>query len=389
MTAQPHTLEILERLIAFPTVSKSSNRELIAYVTDLFDAAGIAWELAESEDGTRSNLFATVGPRDRGGVMLSGHTDVVPAAGQVWSRDPFALHVESGLCYGRGTADMKGFVAAALAIALEASKRALKTPLHLALSYDEEIGCVGVRRLLDILQTRSPRPAFCIVGEPTGMQIATGHKGKVALHASCHGHAGHSALAPKALNALHIGADFLGVLRREQGRLVIAGAQDAAYDVPYSTVHAGVMRGGEALNIVPDRCDIDFEIRNLAEDDPKVILARIVEGAEAVVSPLRADFPQAAIRIAQVNAYPGLETEPNSPLVRLMQSVLGPDSRTTKVAFGTEAGLFNDALGIPAVICGPGHMDQGHKPDEFIALEQLAACDGMLARLLDRLVSEL
>lgn len=385
MTAQPRTLEILERLIAFPTVSRSSNHELIAYVTDLLEGAGIIWELVESEDRTRSNLFATVGPRDRGGVMLSGHTDVVPAAGQVWSRDPFALHVENGLCYGRGTADMKGFVAAAIAVALKASKRELKTPLHLALSYDEEIGCVGVRRLLDVLQTSNPLPAFCIVGEPTGMQIATGHKGKVALHATCHGHAGHSALAPKALNALYIGADFLGVLRREQGQLARTGAQDAAYDIPYSTVHAGVMRGGEALNIVPDRCDIDFEIRNLAGDDPNVILARIAEGAEAVISPLRVDFPQAAIRIEQSNAYPGLDTEPNSPLVRLMQSVLGPDSRTTKVAFGTEAGLFNDELGIPAVICGPGHMDQGHKPDEFIALDQLQACNAMLDRLLDRL----
>ncbi|SEQ54087.1 acetylornithine deacetylase [Devosia sp. YR412] len=379
------TLKILERLIAFPTVSKSSNRALIAYVTGLLDEAGIAWELAESEDGMRTNLFATVGPRDRGGVMLSGHTDVVPAAGQVWSRDPFALHVEGGLCYGRGTADMKGFVAAAIAMALEASKRELKTPLHLALSYDEEIGCVGVRRLLDVLRDRNPLPAFCIVGEPTGMQIATGHKGKVALHATCHGHAGHSALAPKALNALHMGADFLGVLRHEQARLATDGAQDGAYDVPYSTVHVGVMRGGEALNIVPDRCDIDFEIRNLAEDDPKVILARIAEGAEAVVAPWRVDFPQAAIEIAEVNAYPGLDTEQNSPLVRLMQSILGPQSWTTKVAFGTEAGLFSDELGIPAVICGPGHMDQGHKPDEFIALDQLAACDAMLARLLDRL----
>lgn len=379
------TLDILDRLIAFPTVSRSSNRELISFVGQLFTDAGITWELAESVDGTRANLYATIGPLDRGGVMLSGHTDVVPVTGQAWSRDPFTLHIEDGLCYGRGTADMKGFVAAAISAARAAAGRDLKSPLHLAFSYDEEIGCVGVRRLIDILAPRAVRPAMAIVGEPTGMRIATGHKGKVALQASCHGHAGHSALAPKALNALHMGADFINVLRHEQDHLAEKGAQDHDYDVPYSTIHAGVMRGGEALNIVPDRCQIDFEIRNLAEDDSRAILARIEKGAENIVAPLRRQFPTANIAIEEVNAYPGLNTPDHAEIVALVRSITDAGAESFKVAFGTEAGLFDTLLGVPAVICGPGFMDQGHKPDEFIALEQLNACDAMLARLIDRL----
>ena len=379
------TLDILDRLIAFPTVSRRSNRDLIAYVTGLLDGAGITWELAESADGSRANLFATVGPTDRGGVALSGHTDVVPAEGQAWTRDPFALTIADGRCYGRGTADMKGYVAASVAAALKAARRELRTPLHLALSYDEEIGCIGVRGLIDRLKGRDPLPAFCLVGEPTGMHIATGHKGKLALRACCQGRAAHSALAPGALNALHLGADFLAVLRREQDRLAETGARDGAYDIPYSTVHAGVMRGGQALNIVPDRCEIDFEIRNLAADDPQAILSRIRAGSEAIVAPLRGRFPEAAIAIDEVNAYPGLDAPDGSAVVDLVRRITGDNGPTCKVAFGTEAGLFHDHLGIPSVVCGPGHMDQGHKPDEYVALSQLEACDAMMDRLIDLL----
>lgn len=376
------TLDILEQLIAYPTVSRSPNRALIAYVTGLLDAAAIPWEVVESADGTRTNLFATVGPADRAGVVLSGHTDVVPADSQEWRRDPFALTVEDGRCYGRGTADMKGFVACAIAAALRAQSRKLRAPLHLALSYDEEIGCVGVRSLLQRLNAREPRPAFCIVGEPTSLRIATGHKGKLALRACCKGRTAHSAMAPAALNALHLAADFLAVLRREQDQLAQYGAQDAAYDVPFSTIHAGLMQGGTALNIVPDRAWVDFEIRNLAADDPLAILDRISVGAKEVIAPLRSRFPEADIVIEEVNAYPGLDTPDSTPVVALMRRLVSGDDVTCKVAFGTEAGLFHDRLGIPSVICGPGNMDQGHKPDEFVELRQLAECDLMLDRLL-------
>ncbi|AOF92471.1 acetylornithine deacetylase [Sinorhizobium sp. RAC02] len=383
------TLHILERLVAFPTLSRRSNRDLIDFVEGLLHGAGIETMLVASVDGTRANLFATIGPRDRGGVVLSGHTDVVPVEGQAWTRDPFRLSIYGDRVYGRGTTDMKGFVAAAIAVALRAAGRDLQTPLHLAFSYDEEIGCVGVRDLLESLADRTPRPMACIVGEPTGMRIATGHKGKLALRACCIGHSAHSALAPTALNALHLGADFLGVLRREQRRLAESGARDAAYDVAISTIHAGRMSGGQALNIVPNRCDIDFEIRNVAADDPAAILARIFDGAEAIVAPLRVGFPESAIAIEEVNAYPGLDTGEDADIVRLLRRVLEDDGPVCKVAFGTEAGLFDSRLGVPSVVCGPGHMDQGHKPDEYIEIEQLAACDSMLDRLVQTLAAGL
>lgn len=384
---QMQTLDILERLVALPTLSRTSNRELIAFVQSLLHNAGIETMLVESEDATRANLFATIGPQDRGGIVLSGHTDVVPVEGQVWTRNPFRLSIDGGRAYGRGTADMKGFVASAIAAAIRAAGRDLRTPLHLAFSYDEEIGCVGVRGLLEKLADLTPGPMACIVGEPTGMKIATGHKGKLALKACCVGQAAHSALAPNALNALHLGADFLGVLRREQQRLADEGARDAAYDVPFSTIHAGHMSGGQALNIVPNRCDIDFEIRNVAADDPAAILKRIFDGAQAIVAPLRSTFPMAAIAIEEVNAYPGLDIEEQAGIVRLLSRLLGDHGPPCKVAFGTEAGLFDSRLGIPTAVCGPGHMNQGHKPDEYIEIDQLAACDRMLDGLLDTLAA--
>lgn len=382
------TVEILERLISFPTVSRSSNRDLIGYVTGLLDGAGIAWELAESADGSRANLFATVGPKEGNGVVLSGHTDVVPTEGQSWSRDPFRLHSRGGRLYGRGTADMKGFVASAVSVILKAATLPLHTPLHLALSYDEEIGCAGVRDLLAKLKTREPKPALCIVGEPTGMRIANGHKGKLALRACCIGRAGHSALAPRALNALHMAADFISVLRKEQCRLATEGARDDAYDIPYSTVHAGVIRGGSALNIVPECCEVDFEIRNLSTDDAAEIVARVAKGAEAIVAPLRTQFPEAEIRIDEVNAYPGLEISGGSEIVNLLRRI-GANENLVKVAFGTEAGLFQNELGLMAAVCGPGDMLQGHKPDEYIEMSQLQACDVMLDRLTEVLSSKL
>lgn len=385
MATEPTTLDILERLIGFATISRQSNRELIDYVTSLLDGAGIVWDLVESPDGTRANLFAIIGPAADGGVVLSGHTDVVPVEGQAWSTNPFALSERDGRYYGRGTADMKGFVAAALAVALRAAKHDLKTPLHLAFSYDEEIGCVGVRSLIDRLATGRIRPALCIVGEPTGMQIATGHKGKVALRACCTGRAGHSALAPTALNALHLGADFLGRLRVRQRELAETGRRDDQYEIPYTTLHAGRMSGGQALNIVPECCEIEFEIRNVVGDDPQTIIAGLKDDAEAIVAPLRPAFPEAAIAINEVNAYPGLETPIDSPVVTLLRLITQSRDPTFKVAFGTEGGLFQDRLGLATAVCGPGFMAQGHKPDEYIDAGQLGRCDAMLAALVDRL----
>ncbi len=292
-----NTLEILDRLIAFPTVSRDPNRALIDWVVALLAEHGIASTLIPDASGHKANLYATIGPVDRPGVMLSGHTDVVPVDGQDWAKPPFELTQADGKVFGRGTADMKGFCAAAIKAAIMASKRDLKTPLHLALSYDEEIGCIGVRSLVDMLAAAPLRPMMCIVGEPTGMQVASGHKGKVALRATCKGEEGHSALAPLAMNALHLAIDFGNAVRAKQAAIAATGHKDHDYDVPYTTLHLGKIAGGESLNIVPNLATVDFEIRNLAEDDPQAIIAELAAEAAKIVS--NANHKSAAIEITE------------------------------------------------------------------------------------------
>ena len=382
--APASSLDLLARLVAFPTVSSSSNRDLIAFVVDLLAARGVESRLIWNAQGTKANLFATIGPGDRGGVMLSGHTDVVPVEGQAWSGDPFALRDIGGRLTGRGAADMKGFVACALAAASRAARMTLATPLHLALSYDEEIGCLGVRSLLEAMAAAPFRPEMAIVGEPTSMRVATGHKGKTALRALCCGRAAHSALAPSALNAIHLAADFIAKIRARQAALARDGARDAAYEVPYTTLHVGRIAGGAALNIVPDACALELEFRNLAEDDPAALLACLEADAEAVAAPWRETFPEAAVRLEVTNAYPGLATREDEAVVGFAQALTSRRERV-KVAFGTEAGLFRSRLAIPAIVCGPGSMDQGHKPDEWVSRDQIAECDRFMDALLARL----
>ncbi len=379
------SIDILERLIAFPTVSRDSNLDLIAYVSRMLLDRGVASRLVPSRDGRKANLLATVGPQDRAGVMLSGHVDVVPVDGQNWTLPPFAMTKREGRLYGRGAADMKGFVACALAAAIRASTMRLATPLHLALSYDEEVGCIGVRDLIEALRAAAQKPLLCIVGEPTGMRVATGHKGKIAARAVCRGREGHSALAPLALNAIHLGCDLVAALRAEQDRLERDGARDGGYDIPYTTIHAGTMNAGVALNIVPNLCRIDFEIRNVAADDPQAILAGLRAEATRIAARAAAIAPEAAVGIEIVNSYPGLDTPAGSQAVAFVRSLAEADG-TVKVAFGTEGGLFSRDLGTPTVICGPGSMAQGHGPDEYVGIEQMRRCDAMLDRLLGRLV---
>lgn len=378
------TLELLDKLVAFPTVSRDPNMDLIRFVGDFLGRHGIACTLIDDGTGRKANLYATIGPQDQPGVMLSGHTDVVPVDGQNWSTDPFRLRRAGGRLYGRGTADMKGFVACALNAARLAASRPLATPLHLALSHDEEIGCVGVRRMIDVLEQAPVRPTFCLVGEPTSMAVATGHKGKTALKAVCIGREGHSALAPFALNAVHLACEFVGEIRDLQAEIAAAGARDGDYDVPYTTLHVGKIAGGVALNIVPNRCDLDFEIRNLLEDDPSSILDRLQGATNRIVAAARTVAPEADIIVETVNTYPGLATPPDAAVVSFVKSLTGANG-TIKVAFGTEGGLFSERLAVPTVICGPGSMAQGHKPDEYVAEEQLAQCNTMLAALVGRL----
>lgn len=370
--------ELLKALIAFPTISCTPNLALIEHVAALLGAAGIACTLVRNDTGTCANLFASTGPAHVPGVMLSGHTDVVPVEGQPWTVPPFEATVRDGRLYGRGAADMKGFVACAVVAMLDASARTLRKPLQLALSYDEEIGCVGVRRLIDVLESAPVRPELCVVGEPTMMQIATGHKGKAAYRAVCCGEEGHSALAPKYTNAIHVATDWIAAMRAAQRQLAEHGAQDDGYDVPYSTIHVGTIHGGRALNIVPNECTLDFEIRTLAADRADAILDGIRARAAADGG---APLPE----IEEVNAYPGLDTHVASDAVRFLEALLPPGTDTRKVAFGTEGGLFSTRLSVPALVCGPGDIAVAHKPDEFVELAQLDACDAFLERLVGSL----
>ena len=382
------TTDILADLIGFATVSRDPNKALIDYVADRLAACGVTAQIIPNADGSKANLYASTGPSIDGGVMLSGHTDVVPVDGQDWTRPPFTCTKEQDRFYGRGTADMKGFVAAAIASFEAASQMPLTSPLHLALSYDEEIGCIGVRSMIDMLAEAPMRPAMCIVGEPTEMGLATGHKGKTAIQAICHGRTGHSALAPMAMNALHLACDLVGEIRAIQDDVRQNGARDEAYNVPYTTLHVGKLHGGVQVNIVPHEAVIDFEIRNLAEDDPETILATIKARASAIVAAAKTHAAEADISFTITNSYPGLNTPETADIVALVKSLTGANT-TIKVAFGTEGGLFSRDLGIPTIVCGPGSMDQGHKPDEFITGTQLGLCDEMLAALNTRLVAGL
>ena len=381
-----NTQNILSDLIAFESVSANSNRALIDYCADLLKSVGADITIIEDETGQKANLYATIGPKDVAGVLLSGHTDVVPVEGQIWTVPPFEMTQKDGKLFGRGTTDMKGFVASAMAIALKAGSHDLTTPLHLALSYDEEIGCIGVRSMIDMLSTAPFRPLMCIVGEPTLMAVATGHKGKSAYHVTCTGQEAHSALAPTALNAIHLACDMISFIRNLQRKIEKSTAQDDEYDVPYTTLHVGTIHGGVALNIVPNHTEFSFEIRNLISDNPETLATEIREYADTLLHPIREQFPEARIEIQLTNFYPPMDTSKDADVVSFVKTLTGSNS-TIKVAFGTEGGLFTSQLGIPTVICGPGSMAQGHKPDEFVRVDQLCKCDAMMDALLDRLIA--
>ncbi|MCK9707738.1 acetylornithine deacetylase [Pseudomonas syringae] len=381
----PRALEILKRLIAFDTVSSEPNMALIEYVRELLASKGIESLIVKDETGKKANLFASIGPRDVPGVLLSGHTDVVPAAGQAWTMPPFQATLRDGRIYGRGTCDMKGFIALAIDAMLNAADMPLMRPLQLALSHDEEIGCVGVRRLLDVLHLAPVRPFLCVVGEPTLMQFAVGHKGKASYRTFCRGQEAHSSLAPRAVNAIHLASDFIAELRKSQKQIEQQGARDEGYDIPYSTVHIGRIDGGKALNIVPNLCTMEFEFRNLPGDNPDLLLEQLRERAEVLVREARQLSGVADIEIEVMNEYPALETHPSVEAVRMLHAFAEPGTQHIKVSYGTEGGLFAGRLNVPVVVCGPGSIEQAHKPDEFIDESQMDAGERFLQSLLGSL----
>lgn len=381
------TLELIRELVAFPTVSRDSNLELIDYVRERLRPLDADIRLTFDDGKRKANLFATLGPRDVPGVVLSGHTDVVPVDGQQWSSDPFTLSERDGRLYGRGTSDMKSFIACVLALAPTHVRRGLRTPLHLAFSYDEEVGCLGVRGLLADMVQAGIKPRSCIVGEPTEMRPVIAHKGKQSYRCTVRGLASHSAYAPFGVNAVEAAAEAVAFLKQMARRHRDRGPYDRGFDVAYTTVHTGVIHGGTALNIVPQDCVFDFEFRNLPGDDPGALLAEFKAHVRRVIEPeMHAVDPQSGFTIVRMSEIPALNTGAETEITALAQEFSG-SSDIAKVSFGTEASQFQVA-GVPTVVCCPGSIRQAHKPDEFVTLEQVARCEAFLQSLMMRLCAE-
>src|SRR5688500_8366809 len=347
---------MIAKLVGIPTVSRDSNLALIDYAREHLERLGAEVRLTFDDERRKANLFATLGPRTEGGLVLSGHTDVVPVDGQAWDTDPFALIEKDGRLYGRGTSDMKSFIAIVLALLPEYAPR-LEKPLHVALSYDEEVGCIGVGRLIDDLVRNRVKPSGCVVGEPTLMSAVIAHKGKRSYRCAVRGRAAHSAYAPTGVNAVEAAAEAIAYLKRMARRIRDAGPFDHGFDVPHTTVHTGVVRGGTALNIVPHECSFDFEFRHLPADDPDALIAELETHIARNIEPeMHAVDPATGFEIAQLSEIPALDVGPESRIVGLVQELTG-NPEIGKVSYGTEASQFQRA-GIAAVVCGPGSILQ-------------------------------
>ncbi|MCO5090397.1 acetylornithine deacetylase [Bosea sp. (in: a-proteobacteria)] len=373
-------LEMLARLVAFDTVSDRSNLPLIAFVEDYLAGWGVPSRRFPNAAGDKAALFATIGPQDRGGIVLSGHTDVVPVAGQAWSRDPFTLHVAEGRAYGRGAVDMKGFLALALALVPDFLAADLQTPIHLFLSYDEEVTCLGVVDGIAAMGRTLPRPRAVIVGEPTMLDICDAHKGVRTFHTVVRGVAAHSSKPERGASAVHAGALLAAELDRMAEEARARPDRNARFDPPYDTIHVGTFHGGIARNILADRAEMSWEIRTLPASDPQAGPARFAALADKVVARMRRTAPGAAIETAMTSDVPGLAPDPGSEAERLAMRLSGRN-HTIAVAYATEAGHFQQA-GLPTVVCGPGSIDQAHQPDEYITLDELAAGEAFMRRLM-------
>ena len=362
--------DILARLVGFATITGGPNLALIDWAQALLTGAGFTVTRVASRDGQKAGLLAKYGAGD-GGVLFSAHSDVVPVAGQDWTGDPFTLTQRGDWLVGRGATDMKGFLACVLARAERVQSAPPLHPMRIALSWDEELGCLGIPEMIDHVLPSLGRPDLVIVGEPTSLRLCTGHKGKAAYRATCRGEPGHSAMAPQFTNALHLAADLVQALRAVQARLAETGAREPGYEIGYSTLHVGKLSGGVALNMVPELATVDFEIRHVAADDPAELLAQVIAALPEGVAD--------RIAVDEVNAYPGLAADPTDPAIAALATQLD-DPAPVKVSYGTEAGFFA-ALGLPTVVCGPGDMADGHQPNESIATAELSRCTALIDRL--------
>jgi acetylornithine deacetylase len=376
------SIEWLDRLVAFDTTSRLSNLALIDDVQNYLRELGIPTRLTRNDEGSKANLWATIGPEDRGGVVLSGHTDVVPVDGQEWSRDPFKMHLENAKLYARGTCDMKGFCAVALALAPEMQRRRLKTPIHFSFSYDEEVGCIGVRRLIKDVVDNLPLPRAVVVGEPTMMKIIGGNKGGRAFRTTVRGVPGHSSEPHRGANSIMAAARIITFIEDLQQELADNADPDSPFDPPYTTFDLGVIEGGTAHNIIPEYTHLNWGSRGRPDEVADVLENRVRAFiAETVEPKLKAVAAHAGVTTVLRNTTPPLMPDVESAAEQLIRHLTGLNESST-VSFGTEAGLFQQA-GIPGVIFGPGSIQQAHQPDEFIEVSQMAECVAFIEKLMD------
>ena len=375
------TREMIGKLVSFDTTSRNSNLELIAFVESYLSDHGIASRLVANEDDTKASLFATIGPAGRaGGIVLSGHTDVVPVDGQDWTSDPFALVERDGRIFGRGTSDMKSFIASALAHVPAFLEGGPEIPVHLALSYDEEVGCLGVRPMIDEIIRTLPKPQVVIVGEPSNMKVVNAHKGIQSYVTKVTGLEFHSSQTHQGVSAIQHAAELIAFLMKLAEEMRERGDATGRFRPPYTTINVGLITGGSAVNIIPRQCSFAWECRPLPDLDPEEIITRFNAFAEGdVLARMRAVHPRATIETSVRARSPGLAPEDGSSAETLVMKLARCNSAEA-VSYNTEAGLFQLA-DIPTVVCGPGSIDQAHKPDEFIELSQVAECDRFMARL--------
>ncbi|CZT38082.1 acetylornithine deacetylase [Rhizobium sp. 9140] len=380
-TRRDNSIRILGDLVGFNTVSDRSNLDLVDYVESCLHAHGAhTWRLP-SEDGLKANLVARLGPDVDGGLILSGHSDVVPVDGQAWSTSPFELTRVDDRLFGRGSADMKGFVACVLACLPEIAARDLRKPIYLALSYDEELGCLGVHDIISDLNRRAIRPDLCIVGEPTMMDVGLAHKGNRTFRLTFTGQAAHSSRAPTAVNAVAYAAELVTSVTAAQAEIARRGPFMQGFDIEYTTVHVGVMTGGRQVNIVPDRCVVDMEFRFLPGVDPAALTENLVMAEVRRLDRAMAKRkPGCGVAVEPAYAYPAFNMATDHPAVTIVKRCAGRNS-DVKLSYGTEAGCFREAMEMPVIVCGPGDIRQAHQPDEFIAVDQLDACGDFLIDL--------
>ena len=375
----PAVTDMIARLIEFPTVSRDSNLGLIEWTRDYLNRMGITSQLTYDKTGKKANLFATFGEGRDGGIILSGHTDVVPVDGQDWDTDPFQATLRDGRLYGRGSADMKGFIATALALAPEFLKRPTSTPIHFAFSYDEEVGCIGVRGLIADLKDRGITPGGCIVGEPTEMRPIIAHKGTHRFRCCVRGKEAHSSYITHGVNAIEYAAKLIVYIRNLAEVIEAKEVKNYNFTVPYSTLQTGTVRGGLASNIVPRDCEFQFEFRTLPGTDAAQLYQEIEAYANSLTVSMRKTTEEAGITFERISSNPGLLMQEDDPMVQLA-AVLARHSPNGGVSYGTEAGLFQHA-GIPTVVCGPGGIEQAHRPNEYVSLDQVARCEAFIRRL--------